>query len=376
VYKNFGRIAFPSLVGFCYGAGVITIPMPALYFARNSITGQNSSLAGLVQEIIPTVISGGFIGMTLMLAITSTILRLPSIQSLRRVVHYSNLVPTDALLINAARLASIEYLSLFIMLGAISPVFYITLLDPLSKLTATYGEHFHRYDTRLVWLAIIALVVTSSAVARWNIHRRSGAPLALKSTLIYLHSAAAHTPESSGFLGPTADPIGKNRAILAQLADNLEVYANWLPRVSAREVVTNPLALIARATTRQIRAFVRGRASLDEGSTREIDQILQELAIVFAGPSDLNIIGSLADRLKVFEDDGTPSADVVTPTPSRIVKILRKSSAGLEATERRAQSIQNLLPLVIIAGVLILVARGDWGSLAEIIVGKLGGGGK
>ncbi|WP_157751875.1 hypothetical protein [Actinoplanes derwentensis] len=372
VYENFGRLAIPSLTGFAYGAGTLSAPIPVLYIINNIVTDQKTSLTGLAGILIPTVISGGLIGMTFLLAISSTILRLPSIYSLRRIAKYGRLLPPDSVITVAARLATIEFLFIFILLGGFSPLLYLSILDPLSKFSGLYGARLHEYDARLVWLSLATLVAVSCSIARWNIHRRSGAPLALKATLIYLHLTEGNTTEEAGFWGPTADPIGKNRAALTQLADRLEVYANWLPQISAREVVSNPMALVTRGATRSIRTFVRGRTSLEIGSSREIDQVLQELAVTFSGPRDITLVGRLADRLEVFNEDGTPSEELATPAPGRFAKALQKSSARLEATERRVQSFSNLLPIAVIGGVVILAIRGDWAKIADLFVGLLG----
>jgi hypothetical protein len=164
---------------------------------------------------------------------------------------------------------------------------------------------------------------------------------ALRAVLAYLQrydkSIAGNTrPETAA-----AEAVGRQRIQLAKLADKLDYYSKPIGRPLTRRAAVHPIALMMRATARNIRALLNSRASLTPQGFDDVTLSLRRLSVCLAESIEGNI-EKLADEVEAFTADGIPAEDLRTHLPGTWSRVVRTLSAAMGADFERPTKLSRV----------------------------------
>jgi hypothetical protein len=163
-----------------------------------------------------------------------------------------------------------------------------------------------------------------------------------------------------------ADPLGAQRAELAQIADRLLATAKQLDAHQPRGFSPHPISTLLRGSYRSIHQFLRSRDSLNASVPDSLKEILTLVVMVLSSPHDFSTYNRLDEQVTAFDQHGDPAVELSSKQPSRLAIFAGRAATGIQ----RANAVT--LSLATIAAIMILITLAALGRISiETLVSHL-----
>jgi hypothetical protein len=178
------------------------------------------------------------------------------------------------------------------------------------------------------------------------------------------HPRRPKRPTASAYYSPhrVPDRFAADRAALAWIAELLNRTADRVDRSVPAPARPQPVATLLRGAVDVLTSHLRSLRSATRPTTREIDTLLQTVAVVLAGPWRGAAFDELNRQVYGFDPDGQPAARLPGLGERSLTRYARRIAAAVDTSHRLAVAVFGLASL---AYLVYLVVVGDRG-LSEV----------
>jgi hypothetical protein len=178
------------------------------------------------------------------------------------------------------------------------------------------------------------------------------------------HPRRPKRPTASAYYSPhrVPDRFAADRAALAWIAELLNRTADRVDRSVPAPARPQPVATLLRGAVDVLTSHLRSLRSATRPTTREIDTLLQTVAVVLAGPWRGAAFDELNRQVDGFDPDGQPAARLPGLGERSLTRYARRIAAAVDTSHRLAVAVFGLASL---AYLVYLVVVGDRG-LSEV----------